>query len=285
MMTARRPTPRLIQAFGCLRIGLHLLWGAVTVALIYPFVRESRKLGLKQRWSRQLLDILGVRLDAHLTGVAPGSLIVANHISWLDIYALNAARPMAFISKSEVRRWPLIGWLAANTDTVFLNRGSRRHAKAVNAQISGLLKADKDVAMFPEGTTTDGTHLLDFHGALLQPAVDTGRPVQPVALSYFDADGRRSQVPAYIGETSLGESIAAILACRSLTVRLRPTPALATPTRQRRELALAARGAIAYHLGISPAIDWPEPVRDLLGEQADGTVTVSADRPNPVTAG
>ncbi len=282
-MTGRLPMPRLIQVLGCLRIGLHLLSGAVTVALIYPFVRDSRKLWLKQRWSHQLLDILGVRLDAHLTGVAPGSLIVANHISWLDIYALNAARPMAFISKSEVRSWPLIGWLAANTDTVFLNRGSRRHAKAVNIQINGLLNADKDVAMFPEGTTTDGTYLLNFHGALLQPAVDAGRPVQPVALSYFDADGRRSLVPAYIGETTLGESIAAILACRSLTVRLRPTPALDPQTMQRRELAHTARGAIAYNLGISPAHDWPEPVRDLPGEQADGTA--SADRPNPATAG
>ncbi len=282
-MSGRRPTLRLIQALGCLRIGLHLLWGTLTVALIYPFIRESRKLWLKQRWSRQLLDILGVRLDAHLTGVAPGSLIVANHISWLDIYALNAARPMAFISKSEVRRWPLIGWLAANTDSVFLNRGSRRHAKAVNVQISGLLNADKDVAMFPEGTTTDGTHLLNFHGALLQPAVDTGRPVQPVALSYLDADGCRSLVPAYIGETTLGESIAAILACRSLTVRLRPTPPLDAQTMQRRELAFAARGAIAYNLGISPAIDRLEPGRDRPGEEAYGTA--SAERPNPATAG
>ena len=256
------PTLNLVQALGFMRIGLHLLRASVTVACIFPFVGDSRRLGLKQRWSRQLLEILGVRLDAHLAGVAPGSLIVANHISWLDIYALNSARPMAFVAKSEVRSWPLIGWLAKNSDTVFLNRGCRRETKAVNSQINALLRLKKDVAIFPEGTTTDGTHLLNFHGALLQPAVDAERPVQPVALSYHDADGRRSLAPAYAGETTLGESIAAILACRSLTVRLRPTPPLEPQTRQRRELAHAARGAIAFCLSISAEVNATEAERD-----------------------
>lgn len=244
------PTPRLIQLVRCIRLGLHLLSGAATIACVYPLIRDSRRLRLKQNWSRQLFDILGIRLDAQLAGVEPGSLFVANHISWLDIYALNAARPMAFVSKAEVRQWPLFGWLAANTDTVFLRRGKGRDAKMVNSEIDGLLNAEKDVAIFPEGTTTNGTLLLNFHSALMQPAVDTGRPVQPVALSYFDSDGRHSLAPAYAGETTMGQCLAAILACRSLTIRLRPTPPLDPKTRQRRELALAARGAIAFNLGL-----------------------------------
>jgi 1-acyl-sn-glycerol-3-phosphate acyltransferase len=227
-----------------------LLCGAATVACVYPFIRESRRRWLTRRWSRQLLDILAVRLDAQLADAMPGSLIVANHISWLDIYALNAARPMVFVAKAEVRQWPLIGWLAASTDTVFLRRGSCGHARQVNAQIDGLLSAGRDVAIFPEGTTTDGTHLLNFHGALLQPAVDAGRPVQPVALSYHDADGRRSLAPAYAGETTMSECLAAILACRSLTVRLRPTPPLAPQAKKRRELAHDAHCAIAFSLGL-----------------------------------
>ena len=195
--------------------------------------------------------MLGVRLDANLNAIAPGSLIVANHISWLDIYALNAARPAAFVSKSEVRQWPLIGWLAANTDTVFLHRDSRRHARTVNNEIGRLLCVDKDVAVFPEGTTSDGSRLLKFHAALLQSAVDARRLVQPVALSYHDADGRRSLAPAYAGVTTMRECLAAILACRSLTVRLRPTPSLETHARSRRELAQAAQGAVAFALGLS----------------------------------
>ncbi len=244
------PTPRLIQLLRCIRLGLHLLRGVATVACVYPLIRDSRRLWIKQNWSRQLLGILGIRLDAQLAGVEPGSLFVANHISWLDIYALNAARPMAFVAKAEIRQWPFIGWLAANTDTVFLRRGTGRAAKIVNSEIDGLLNAEKDVAIFPEGTTTDGTHLLNFHSALLQPAVETGRPVQPVALSYCDAEGRRSLAPAYAGETTMGQCLAAILACRSLTVRLRPTPPLDPNARQRRELAQAARGAIAFNLGL-----------------------------------
>jgi 1-acyl-sn-glycerol-3-phosphate acyltransferase len=157
---------------------------------------------------------------------------------------------MAFVAKAELRHWPLVGWLAANTDTIFLRRGSRGHAKLVNAEIEAMLKAEKDVAIFPEGTSTDGTLLLNFHSALFQPAVDTGRPVQPVAFSYYDAEGRRSLAPAYWGEITMGECFAAILACRSLTVRLRPTPALDPKTSQRRELAHAARGAIAFNLGV-----------------------------------
>lgn len=253
---------------------MHLLRGATTIACIYPFSRSSRRLWLKQRWSRQLLDILAVRLDAQLAGAEPGSLIVANHVSWLDIYALNAARPMAFVAKAEVRGWPLIGWLAAKNDTVFLRRGSRGHARIVNAQIDALLNAEMDVAIFPEGTTTAGTHLLHFHGALLQPAVETGRPIQPVALAYYDANGRRTVAPAYAGKTTLAECFAAILACRSLTVRLRPTPALDPQHRQRRELANAAREAIALSLGIPLASSPPEIRHDLPAEPpSDGAPT------------
>ena len=118
------PTSRPIQLLRATRLVLHLLYGAATVACVYPFIRDGRRLWIKQNWSRRLLDILGIRLDAQLAGVEPGSLFVANHISWLDIYALNAARPMAFVAKTEVRRWPLVGWLAARTDTVFLRRGA-----------------------------------------------------------------------------------------------------------------------------------------------------------------
>lgn len=238
------------------------------VAGVQRWLGGRQRLALKQRWSRALLEILGVRLDAVLAGVEPASLIVANHISWLDIYALNAARPMAFVAKDDVRRWPLVGWLARHTDTVFLRRGSRAQIRAVNDEIGGLLAADQDVALFPEGTTSDGTQLLAFHAALLQPAVAGGRPVQPVAIAYFDAAGRRSVAPAYAGETTLWQSLAAVLACRSLTVRLRATPPLATHSADRRQLAQAARAAIAYRLGLPLRDASPEVDTAASGQQA-----------------
>ncbi len=234
------------------RLGLHLLWGALTIATVYRFLNDAARLWLKQRWSQQLLEILAIHLDANLHGVARGSLIVANHISWLDIFVLNATRPMAFVSKSEVREWPLAGWLAANTDTLFLRRGRRADAVETNNRIGAMLAAGKDVAVFPEGTTTDGSHLLPFHGALLQPAIDGSRPVQPLTLAYFDATGQRSPAPAYAGETTMAECMAEIIACRSLRVRLRPTPPIFAEHLTRREVAAMAHGAVAYHLGLSP---------------------------------
>lgn len=218
--------------------------------MIYPLISDRSRLRLKQRWSGRLLDILGIRLDADMAGIEPGSLIVANHISWVDVFVLNAARPVAFVSKSEVRQWPLIGWLAARTDTVFLRRGSRGHAKLVNAEIDALLNAGKDVALFPEGTTTDGTHLLGFHAALLQPAVETGRPIQPIALCYEGDDGERSLAPAYAGETTLMESLHAILCTRGITARALALPALPPHGYNRRELALSARAHITTSLGV-----------------------------------
>lgn len=194
-------------------------------------------------------------------------MIVANHISWLDIFVINAVWPAAFIAKAEVRQWPLIGWLSARNDTVFLQRGSRGHARIVNSRIDALLNDGMDVALFPEGTTTDGTHLLSFHAALLQPAVETGHPVLPIAISYHDQNGRISTAPSYAGDTTLKECLSAILACRTLTVRLRPAPPIATTERTRREISLAAHRAIADMLatrpGFLPANTAPEKAPDL----------------------
>ena len=175
----------------------------------------------------------------------PGSLLVANHISWVDIFVINALAPSAFISKAEVREWPLIGWLAARNETVFLRRGSRGHARQVNAEIAALLDAGRTVAVFPEGTTTDGSRVLGFHAALLQPALSAGHPVQPVALSYHRPDGSPSRAPAYDGDIRLGECLAAIVAERGLVARVQSAAALAAGhDSDRRGVAQAAREAI-----------------------------------------
>ncbi len=225
--------------------------------MIYPLSHDSKRLRLKQRWSKKLLSILAIRCNGELTETELGSLIVANHISWVDIFVINAVHPVAFVAKADVRQWPLAGWLAAKTDTVFLRRGSRGHARIVNAEIDALLAAGKDVAVFPEGTTSDGTRLLGFHAALLQPAIESGRPVQPLAIRYENPDGSLSLAPAYVGETSLARSLCAILACRSLVARLHAPPPIMPVTHKRRELALAAHDAIAVSLGLPRASNRP----------------------------
>ncbi|MBS0355050.1 MAG: 1-acyl-sn-glycerol-3-phosphate acyltransferase [Proteobacteria bacterium] len=209
----------------------------------------AKRLRLRQRWSAHLLGTLGVRLQADEPFVAPGSLLVANHVSWLDVFVINAAYPAAFVSKAEVRQWPLIGWLAAKNETVFLRRGSRGHAKIVNGEIGGLLGQGRHVAIFPEGTTTDGSHVLGFHAALLQPAIEAGAPIQPLAIAYRLPDGRYTRSPAYDGDISLVDCIKAIIAEPEIIARVRVAPAIRPgQLPDRKAIAHAARESIATRI-------------------------------------
>jgi hypothetical protein len=154
------------------------------------------------------------------------------------------------VAKEEVRRWPVIGWLAARHDTVFLRRGSRGHARIINQEIADILAQGKLVAVFPEGTTTDGTGLLHFHAALIQPALVAGRPVVPMAISYWEADGQRSLAPRYDGDISLGECTRAILRRPAIEARLISTPVLGLAGEDRKQVAASARAAIAAAAGL-----------------------------------
>ena len=243
----RRPgtTSLLVRGWRCLCFGLHFVYMCLGTALLYPIVSQTQRLRLRQRWSLRLLSLLAVHIDAAPFTAPPGCLIVANHVSWLDIFVINAVRPSAFIAKSEVRRWPFIGWLSARNDTIFLRRGSHGHARDINAEIEALLNAGRDVALFPEGTTTDGTHLRPFHAALLQPAIETRRPILPLALSYLDSKGNPSQAPSYAGETTLLQCFAAILSARSLVVRIQPCTVIESAGKTRREVCGNAHAAIS----------------------------------------
>jgi 1-acyl-sn-glycerol-3-phosphate acyltransferase len=235
-----------------------VLVGALVSLTVFPLCGDRRRLRLKQSWSAALLDALGVEVEADLTHAVPGALLVANHISWIDIYVINAALPAAFVSKEEVRHWPLIGWLAARNDTIFLRRGSRGHAKIINQQVADVLDQGKHVAVFPEGTTTDGRSLLHFHAALLQPALVAVRPVLPVAISYWELDGQRSLAPRYDGDISLGQCTRAILGRKRLIARLVTTPLRGLNGEDRKQVAAQAREAIALAAGLPLVSNPPE---------------------------
>lgn len=173
-------------------------------------------------------------------------MLLANHVSWLDIFVINAFAPAAFVSKAEVRKWPAIGWLAAKNDTVFLMRGSRGHARIIGAELARALESGTKVAIFPEGTTTDGSHVLHFHAALLQSAIDTGLPVQPLALRYRDAHDQYTRAPAYDGDMSLMQCIANILSESGIVAEVHAmTPETTSEHADRRTLANLLRERIA----------------------------------------
>jgi len=231
-----------------LRFVLHLLYG-LSLAVSYPYLRLSFRQRILRRWSAELLDILAVRIhtDTPLDQVVQG-LIVSNHISWLDVFVLNALVPMRFVAKAEVRAWPVFGWLCVRAQTLFIERGNARAAARMNVQMAGLLKYGECLAVFPEGTTTDGARVAHFHASLLQPALDAKVPLYPFALRYEAADGQRSNVAAYIDEVSFGASLWQILCSHELRVRVHATPALTAHSGDRRALAQLAQQNIHHAL-------------------------------------
>jgi 1-acyl-sn-glycerol-3-phosphate acyltransferase len=235
-------------------------------AVAFPWFRLSIRRRILQNWSAGLLDIFNVRIDIAdddaLRNLRHG-LIVTNHISWLDVFVLNAVVPMRFVAKSEVRRWPVIGWLCARAQTIFLERGKARSAARINVQMVSLLQGGECLAIFPEGTTTDGSQVAHFHSSLLQPAIDAGALVHPVAIRYQDSDGMHSIAAAYIDELSFGASMWNILTTPELHVRLIATPALDAQHMDRRNLtrmsheriatALHGAGSSNFHIPVTPA--------------------------------
>jgi 1-acyl-sn-glycerol-3-phosphate acyltransferase len=241
----------LLSRLRLLLVGVHLLNGAFQVALLFHLGGASWRQRLKRIWSRQLLMILGIRVEAGMDDLAriERGLLVGNHISFIDIFVINALLPCAFVAKSEVARWPLIGWLSRRTDTVFIERGSASAARRANEALTGHLGSNRVVAAFPEGTTSDGMALLPFRSALLQAAIDAQSVVQPIALSYLDATGRRTPVAAYCGDVTLWQSLCDIASAPGLTVRAEVLPPLSSLGRTRRELGEHAQHLIGTALG------------------------------------
>lgn len=254
LRTALRAVFRAI--FRLSRVALHLAGGILTVALIYPYAPQDKRLALKQRWSRQLLNVLGVTLKvgagdtaSEATVTRPVGMLVANHISFLDIFVINAWAPAAFVAKDDVRDWPLVGWLSQRTETIFLERGSRRAAHAARDHLVSQLRAGQLVAVFPEGTTSNGRNVQPFHSALFQSAIDAAAPVIPLALRYFNAQSPHpSHAADYVGEMTLIACLWSIATSEGLTAHLEPLPALAPTSLDRRHLAAHAHHAVAHRL-------------------------------------
>jgi 1-acyl-sn-glycerol-3-phosphate acyltransferase len=237
---------RLRGLWRLLRAGAHILAGLLTILLRFPRLSPEQREIRVQVWSRELLAHLGIRLEVRGPAALPGPLLlVANHISWLDISALHAARFCRFVSKADVKAWPLIGALASGVGTLFIQRESRRDAMRVVHHMADSLRAGDVLAVFPEGTTGDGVELLPFHANLLQAAIAAGAPVQPVALQFVDTrSGQRSSAPCYVGDDTLLGSVWRTVCAPAITVRIvfgAPQPAA---ERERRAWAEDLRQAI-----------------------------------------
>ena len=200
---------RLRACWRLLRVVAHLLAGLWTATLRLPHMQPSQRSDQVQAWALAMLGHMGIVLEVR--GQPPVSgpvLLVANHISWLDIPVMHAARHCHFVSKSDIKGWPLVGTLATAAGTLYIERSSRRDAMRVVHRMRDALQAGQVLAVFPEGTTGNGLSLLPFHANLLQAAISAGAPAQPVALRFIDrASGQVSHAPSYVADETLVGSI------------------------------------------------------------------------------
>lgn len=263
-------TSRATRLLRLLRVGLHLARGVAIAGLLCPFMSTARWRAEVKRWSRQLLAILAVKLE--VGGEPPPAaarplMLVANHVSWLDVFAIDAVLPVRFVARSEVRTWPVIGWLSKKVGTFFIRRARRHDTARVNEMLVEAMHNGDPVAVFPEATTTDGSAMLKFHSSLLQPAVIAGATICPVAIRYERADGTPCVEAAYDGDKSVWDTLKLIVTQPEIRARLVFLPPLENRGLHRSELAHAAREAIARSL-------FP-PVRDNRTETAGGLLTAA----------
>lgn len=147
-------------------------------------------------------------------------MIAANHVSWVDIFAVMSVRPARFIAKSEIRDWPVAGWIAEKAGTLFIRRESRRDTARINGQVHAALEQGDCVGLFPEGTTTEGDRLLRFHTSLFEPAIANAAVIHPAAIRYEHADATPCREVAYVGEMSFMQSMALIVRQRGVVARI-----------------------------------------------------------------
>src|SRR6202171_3598151 len=256
-------TPLPMRVYRYARVSLHVFQGIATPAFVFPMIGLPRRQALIRRWSERLLRIMHVEARVHglpAAGLPGNMLIVANHISWLDIFVLNTVQPARFIAKAELKRWPLVGLMIAGCGTLFIERERRRDAHRVNDHAREVLAAGDTIAIFPEGTTTDGTTLLPFHGSLLQPVLHESGHLQPIAIRYRQGDGSYTDAPAYVGETSFMGSFWRVLGERAMVVEMTLLPGLAGQARPRRGLSREAEQGIRGAVGSSGSA--PEAIHD-----------------------
>jgi 1-acyl-sn-glycerol-3-phosphate acyltransferase len=243
----------LVKAFNWLRVWSHVFGGLATLCFRFPFIGQPTKNKLIQNWSIHLLSILGIELRLKKADILPTApfLLASNHISWVDIHAINAFQPIRFVAKSEVEGWPVFGWMAKQLGTIFINRNNSRHGKYIANEVAKALKT-QSVCIFPEGTSTVGETVLPFKPNLFEAAVIAQVPVYSLTISYKSTEsGERSDIPAFIGDMGLLESISSILSHQKLAVELTfilPSGSSPSASRDRKWLALYSQEAILGQL-------------------------------------
>jgi 1-acyl-sn-glycerol-3-phosphate acyltransferase len=237
-----------VAVWRLLQVLVHLLIILLKSRTIWRVLTRQQLDRITVNWSGALLRILGIRLVVQGQARPGAKLVVANHVSWLDIVAINSVVPSRFVSKAEVAVWPLLGRLVTAAGTLYLVRERRRDAMRVLGLIAKVLQEGHTVAVFPEGTTGEGHEVMPFHANMLQAAIDAPAVVQPIVLRYSDPQHVVSPLVAYVGDTSLLQSLWWVVTGRGLCVHVTILPLQAAEHADRRALAQLIQDQISAEL-------------------------------------
>ena len=224
-------------------------YGLIIAGGVFPIINllcsvnkaKNKRDTLKTHW----LKLFGTIVNLHVTqeGELPesGTLLVSNHISWLDIIVIGQYLPAYFVAKSDISSWPIIGYLSRQGGTIFIRRGDKKHIKATTEKMVWVLKQNSTIIAFPEGTTTKGGEVLGFHASLFQPALLTRSAIQPVALQY---QGIAEEQAPFIGDDDFIPHLIKMLSLDKIEVRLSFLPVINSSGKNRHSVSLETRDMI-----------------------------------------
>lgn len=232
----------LRRLFRLIKLAVHVLVGIIITATYKSLLRRSSSdpsyQKLRRWWLGRIVRIVGGQVVTHGEPAPAGSLLASNHVSWLDIALLGGQTEVTFLSKSEVQSWPIIGWLAANSGTLFIERGKSGGAKGASDKITASLEHQERVLIFPEGTITDNINLLPFHARLFAAAVTAHALIQPVAIHYRNTQGQTHPLVPYLEPQTLMQNLWGILAEPKILIEVYFLPPIDSHTVPRKELAM-----------------------------------------------
>lgn len=239
--------------FKAFRLALLFLSGFLIAGVLFPTINlalppiGAKRLrdAIKIRWLRRFGAILKLKVDKTGDIAASPAFVVSNHVSWLDIIVLGQYVPGCFAAKSDIADWPIIGYLSRQAGTVFIRRGDKKQILHNTELMAWQLRQNGNIMVFPEGTTTDGSAVLDFHASLLQPALLTKAAIQPAALRYHGA--ARGRAP-FIGDDEFVGHLLGMLALETIEVRLEFLPVIDSEGKSRNAISREARESIAAAL-------------------------------------
>jgi 1-acyl-sn-glycerol-3-phosphate acyltransferase len=244
-------TSYFTRIFRIVCIVIHIFAGIAITALVLPFANKEMRLAITRWWCKRLLKCFNIKVITY--GKLPdastvSTMFVGNHISWMDIHSINSIIPLRFIAKIEVESWPVFGYLVSKSGTLFINRSIRKDAtRIIDITTDSLLEGD-NVCLFPEGTTTDGSHMLPFKSSIVQAAINANANIWPVAIYYPMANGEPNTHMAYAGETTMAESMSRILNQKNPIVQLHFLTPISCQGHNRQSATKAAFEAITAKL-------------------------------------